>query len=71
MRLVNGNIWLHPIAFMDQVYRSLGLNQTEIDHFFSGPAFLAWNRMGNLFQWGGPIPQSWHVKQLYLQVRAF
>lgn len=64
-----------PLAFTGQealwqeVYRSLGLNQTEIDHFFSGPAFLAWNRMGNLFQWGGPIPQSWHVKQLFLQFK--
>ncbi|XP_062331478.1 alpha-N-acetylglucosaminidase [Osmerus eperlanus] len=64
-----------PLAFTGQealwqeVYQSLGLNQTEIDHFFSGPAFLAWNRMGNLFQWGGPIPQSWHVKQLYLQFK--
>lgn len=51
-----------------QVYLSLGLNQTEIDHFFTGPAFLAWNRMGNLFQWGGTLPQSWHIKQLNLQV---
>ncbi|TRY96525.1 hypothetical protein DNTS_017767, partial [Danionella cerebrum] len=51
------------------VYLSLGLNQTEMDQFFSGPAFLAWNRMGNLFQWGGPLPQSWHVKQLYLQFK--
>lgn len=53
-----------------QVYLSLGLNQTEIDRFFTGPAFLAWNRMGNLFQWGGTLPQSWHVKQLNLQVLA-
>ena len=53
---------------MCQVYLSLGLNQTEMDQFFTGPAFLAWNRMGNLFQWGGPLPQSWHVKQLHLQV---
>ncbi|XP_021421011.2 alpha-N-acetylglucosaminidase [Oncorhynchus mykiss] len=64
-----------PLAFTGQealwqeVYLSLGLNQTEIDHFFTGPAFLAWNRMGNLFQWGGPLPQSWHVKQLYLQFK--
>lgn len=47
---------------------SLGLNQTEINDFFTGPAFLAWNRMGNLFEWGGPLPQSWHTKQRSLQV---
>lgn len=46
----------------------MGLNQSEIEEFFSGPAFLAWNRMGNMFKFGGPLPQSWHVNQLYLQV---
>ncbi|TSL82561.1 Alpha-N-acetylglucosaminidase [Bagarius yarrelli] len=62
-----------PLAFTGQealwqgVYTSLGLNQTEIDDFFTGPAFLAWNRMGNLFKWGGPLPQSWHSKQSALQ----
>lgn len=54
-----------------QVYRTLGLNQSEIEEFFSGPAFLAWNRMGNMVKFGGPLPQSWHAKQLYLQVLAF
>ncbi|NXN71991.1 ANAG acetylglucosaminidase, partial [Himantopus himantopus] len=52
-----------------QVYRSLGLNQSEIDAYFTGPAFLAWNRMGNLRGWAGPLPPSWHLKQLYLQYR--
>ncbi|XP_017556221.1 alpha-N-acetylglucosaminidase [Pygocentrus nattereri] len=64
-----------PLAFTGQealwqeVYMSLGLNQTEINQFFTGPAFLAWNRMGNLFEWGGPLPQSWHIKQLSLQFK--
>ncbi|CAL9699636.1 unnamed protein product [Knipowitschia caucasica] len=64
-----------PLAFTGQealwleVYRSLGLNQTELDEFFSGPAFLAWNRMGNLFRFGGPLSQSWHVTQLKLQFK--
>lgn len=53
-----------------QVYRSLGLNQTEIDAYFTGPAFLAWNRMGNLHGWAGPLPPAWHLKQRYLQVPA-
>lgn len=51
-----------------QVYLSLGLNQSEIDAYFTGPAFLAWNRLGNLHGWAGPLPRSWHLKQLYLQV---
>lgn len=64
-----------PLAFTGQealwqeVYRALGLNQTEIEEFFSGPAFLAWNRMGNMFEFGGPLPQSWHVKKLSLQFK--
>ncbi|XP_061667165.1 alpha-N-acetylglucosaminidase isoform X3 [Syngnathoides biaculeatus] len=63
-----------PLAFTGQeaiwqeVYRALGLNQSEIEEFFAGPAFLAWNRMGNMFEFGGPLPQSWHVNQLTLQV---
>lgn len=51
-----------------QVYLALGLTQVEIDEYFTGPAFLAWGRMGNLHTWGGPLPRSWHLKQLYLQV---
>ncbi|XP_053121685.1 alpha-N-acetylglucosaminidase [Hemicordylus capensis] len=52
-----------------RVYLSLGLNQSEIDEYFTGPAFLAWNRMGNLHTWAGPLPLSWYLKQLYLQYR--
>lgn len=29
-------------------YESLGLTLEELDTWFSGPAFLAWQRMGNL-----------------------
>lgn len=50
------------------MYLTLGLNETEIDDYFTGPAFLAWGRMGNLHTWGGPLPSSWHLKQSYLQV---
>lgn len=53
-----------------QVYLALGLTQSEIDEYFTGPAFLAWGRMGNLHTWGGPLPPSWHLKQLYLQVKG-
>ncbi|XP_076212584.1 alpha-N-acetylglucosaminidase [Aptenodytes patagonicus] len=54
-------------AAWQRVYHSLGLNQSEIDAYFTGPAFLAWNRMGNLHGWAGPLPPAWHLKQLYLQ----
>lgn len=54
-----------------QVYLALGLTQSEINEYFTGPAFLAWGRMGNLHTWGGPLPFSWHLKQLYLQVKGW
>uniref|UniRef100_A0A8C8R5U4 Alpha-N-acetylglucosaminidase n=1 Tax=Pelusios castaneus TaxID=367368 RepID=A0A8C8R5U4_9SAUR len=56
-------------AIWQRVYLSLGLNQSEIDEYFTGPAFLAWNRMGNLHTWAGPLPLAWNLKQLYLQYR--
>uniref|UniRef100_A0A480NGL7 Alpha-N-acetylglucosaminidase n=1 Tax=Sus scrofa TaxID=9823 RepID=A0A480NGL7_PIG len=61
--------WSGQEAIWQRVYLALGLTQTEIDEFFTGPAFLAWGRMGNLHTWSGPLPRSWHLKQLYLQHR--
>lgn len=62
-----------PLAFTAQeaiyyrVYKSVGLTDSEIGQFFSGPAFLAWNRMGNMQGFGGPLSQSWHTKKVALQ----
>ncbi|XP_022365311.1 LOW QUALITY PROTEIN: alpha-N-acetylglucosaminidase [Enhydra lutris kenyoni] len=61
--------WSGQEAIWQRVYLALGLTQSEIDEYFTGPAFLAWERMGNLHTWGGPLPHSWHLKQLYLQHR--
>ncbi|XP_045842111.1 alpha-N-acetylglucosaminidase [Meles meles] len=61
--------WSGQEAIWQRVYLALGLTQSEIDEYFTGPAFLAWGRMGNLHTWGGPLPRSWHLKQLYLQHR--
>ena len=36
-----------------------GIRAAELEHHFSGPSFLAWNRMGNLRAYGGPLPQSY------------
>ncbi|XP_065341007.1 alpha-N-acetylglucosaminidase [Cloeon dipterum] len=64
-----------PLAFVGQeaiwerVWISLGLNQTEIDQFFSGPAFLPWNRMGNMRGFGGPLPRSYRENTLALQLQ--
>ncbi|KAM5273397.1 alpha-N-acetylglucosaminidase [Ctenodactylus gundi] len=59
--------WSGQEAIWQRVYTALGLTQPEIDEHFTGPAFLAWGRMGNLHTWGGPLSSSWHLKQLYLQ----
>jgi alpha-N-acetylglucosaminidase len=64
-----------PLAFQaqeateDRVYRSFGLNETEINDYLSGPAFLPWQRMGNMQRWGGPLTADWHVQQKALQVK--
>ncbi|BFY99942.1 hypothetical protein BsWGS_02982 [Bradybaena similaris] len=62
-----------PLAFVGQeaifqkVYLTLGISQAELDEYFSGPAFLAWARMGNIEGWGGPLPQAWITNKLLLQ----
>ena len=64
-----------PLSFTGQeyiwkkFYLSVGLNETEINAYFSGPAFLAWQRMGNIKGWGGPLDDSWVVAQRDLQLQ--
>lgn len=41
-----------------EVYREYGLNQTDIDAHFAGVGFFAWQRMGNIRGWGGPLSTS-------------
>ena len=48
-------------------YSSLGLTNTEIKAYFSGSAFLAWQRMGNIQGWGGPLDDGWITSQADLQ----
>jgi alpha-N-acetylglucosaminidase len=62
-----------PLSFTGQelvwteVWKGLGLTDAEIEEFYTGPAFLAWNRMGNVQGWGGPLTKSWRVAQAELQ----
>jgi alpha-N-acetylglucosaminidase len=54
-------------AVWQKVWREYGLTDEEIrGGFFSGPAHLPWNRMGNLDKWDGPLPQSYIDGQLAL-----
>lgn len=67
-----------PLAFqgqeftVDRFYRSPvggGLNDSAINDFLAGPAFLPWNRMGNMQKWGGPLTPDWLAQQHTLQTR--
>lgn len=51
----------------DQVYRSYGFTDEDLNDFFSGPAYFSWFWMGNLDGWGGPLPQHWKESHMELQ----
>ena len=54
-------------SIWNKVYRSLGFTSSEMDAFFSGPAYFTWFWMGNLDGWGGPLPQRFMDYQEDLQ----
>ncbi|XP_054708484.1 alpha-N-acetylglucosaminidase-like [Uloborus diversus] len=54
-------------AITEKVFKMLNFTQNDIDAFFTGPAFLAWNRMGNVQSWAGPLSENWHKVQVKLQ----
>jgi alpha-N-acetylglucosaminidase len=54
-------------AIWDRVYQKFNLTREDIDEHFTGPAFLAWLRMGNMRGWGGPLSSAWHDRSIVLQ----
>ena len=50
-----------------ELYYSYGLTSSDLDDFFSGPAYLAWQRMANIRKFGGPLPASFIDAQYELQ----
>ena len=64
-----------PLSFTGQeyiwkkFYLSLGLSESDINDYFAGPAFLAWQRLGNLKRWGGPLDDGWINTQRHLQLQ--
>jgi len=54
-------------AIGTRVWKRLGLTEAEIDAYYAGPAHLPWNRMGNIRQVGGKLPEAWHRDQIALQ----
>ncbi len=53
----------------DEVYRSYGFTDADLDSFFSGPAYFSWFWMGNLDGWGGPLPKNWKESHRDLQLK--
>lgn len=53
----------------ERLYIGVGLTKKEIDEHFAGPAFLAWQRMGNIRGWGGPLTESYKINSFLLQKR--
>ncbi|XP_072161320.1 alpha-N-acetylglucosaminidase isoform X1 [Bemisia tabaci] len=54
-------------AVWNRVYKKFNMKEADIDKHFTGPAFLAWGRMGNMRGFGGPLNDNWHEKSLVLQ----
>jgi hypothetical protein len=54
-----------------QLYLDLGLSREQVlGEFFSGPAFLPWNRMGNIQRsWDAPLTVMWIEEQEALQLQ--
>ncbi|KAL7739059.1 hypothetical protein ACLKA6_011395 [Drosophila palustris] len=71
MALMGINLSLAPNqeAVWQDVYTELGLSDKEIDDHFAGPAFQAWQRMGNIRGWAGPLPPAHRRLQQLLQQR--
>lgn len=51
-----------------EVFREMGLSDSEIDEWEVGPAHLPWMRMGNLSgnSFDGPLGANWHQQQMAL-----
>lgn len=60
--------WVGFEKTLVEVYREIGLTDSEILEYFSGPAFQSWNRFGNIqASWGGTLPMEWINNQFELQ----
>lgn len=49
------------------LWREQGLSDEELAGYFSGPAFMPWQRMGNIEGYRGPVPESWLQDRCALQ----
>lgn len=60
--------WVGFEKILLDVFQSINLTTSDIIPFFSGPAFQAWNRFGNIQgSWNGELPLQWIDSQFELQ----
>lgn len=60
--------WVGQEKHLVDLWREVGFNDSEISQFFSGPAFQAWNRFGNIqADWSGSLPTTWINQQFEMQ----
>ncbi|GJE89695.1 glycoside hydrolase family 89 protein [Phanerochaete sordida] len=60
--------WVGFESVLIPTLKEYGLSDAEIADFMSGPAFLPWNRFGNIQgSWAGPLPTQWVEDQAVLQ----
>lgn len=63
-----------PLSFIGQeyvwsvVFSQYNITLEEQQEFYSGAAFLAWFRMGNMRGWGGPLTMEWMEARRDLQI---
>ncbi len=50
-----------------QLWKEYGVTDNQLKEHFTGPAFLPWQRMGNINSHEGPLPQEWINKKSILQ----
>jgi alpha-N-acetylglucosaminidase len=62
--------WTGVERIFIEVFQEIGLTKAEIQDFLSGPAFLAWNRFGNIQgSWEGPLSYAWVDDQFQMQMK--
>lgn len=54
-------------AVWQQLWKEHGLTDSQLNAHFAGPAFLPWQRMGNINSLEGPLPQEWMAKKAAVQ----
>lgn len=53
-------------AIEQRVWSKLGIQDRQLEDYFTGAAYLPWHRMGNLNGWSGKLSDNWHRRQIAL-----